>query len=174
MGEGLPTFTQFFNLMRSSSGDGDPMSVLLTLEFVTWNVCAEALCSRRLSNKRPAFPGQGPAPLQPWRCRVGQSLPGPRLPPRGSGGHTRMCWHSPQAPACERGSSPSLRPPGRRPGCRQAERLSHRTERGAREHRGQKKPRVLASGTWTRPELPLVPGSAACAVLSFYNYFLTH
>lgn len=96
MGEGLPTFTQFFNLMRSSCGDGDPMSVLLTLEFVTWNVCAEALCSRRLSNKRPAFPRQGPAPLQPWRCRVGQSLPGPPPATAGvRGAHTHVLAQSP-------------------------------------------------------------------------------
>lgn len=114
--------------MRSSSGDGDPVFVLLTLELVTWNVWAEALCGwLAILNKRPAFPRQR-APLpQPWRCPAEQSLPGPRLSPRGSRG-TRMCWHSPQAPAGEQGSSPALRPSGRRPGCCHEERLSHGTD----------------------------------------------
>lgn len=62
MGEDLPTFTQFFNLMRSSSRDRDPVFVRLTLEFVTWNVCAEALCSWLPLKQEACVPQAGTRP----------------------------------------------------------------------------------------------------------------
>lgn len=99
MGEGLPTFTQFFNLMRSSSGDGDPVFVLLTLELVTWNVWAEALCGRPSLEQEARVPQAG-SPPPPALALPGRAEPS-WAPPATVGvqGHTRMCWHSPQASA---------------------------------------------------------------------------
>ena len=96
MGEGLPTFTQFFNLMRSSSGDGNPVSVLLTLEFVTWNMCAEGLCSQPPLEQEALVPQAGSRP-PPARALLGGAEPSWAPPATAGirGAHTRVLAQSP-------------------------------------------------------------------------------
>ena len=141
------------------------------------------------SNKMPAFPqARSPPPLPGQSPRAGQVLslaPGAARPR--PGGHDRPplrvlgtdsgSVHTiPRTRACDRDSSPALRPSDGKPtaaGRHQAGKLSHRTEEAAGDaQRGGDRVQAAVSTPRTKPELPPDSESQGPMCFLFYNDFL--